>query len=102
MGTQDNLRFIKTTDKTGAALTFSVTGDALETLLFYINRHRSCPAPQIFRYLKYPACCLGSEGMAKRELACIEAGWWKRKTSRHTAFAETRQRTYQKWGCRRT
>ena len=58
--TQDDLHFVKTTDKTGAALTFSVTGDTLETLLVYIYRHRNCPAPQMFRYLKDPACCLGS------------------------------------------
>ena len=74
MFTQDDLHFIKTTDKTGAALTFSITGDTLDTLLFYIYRHRKCPAPHMFRYLKDPASCLGSERIAKRVLACMEAG----------------------------
>ena len=73
--TQDDLHFVKTTDKTGAALTFSVSGDKLDTLLFYICRHRHCPAPHMFRYLKDPPCCLGSERIAKRVLACMEAGW---------------------------
>ena len=50
--TQDELHFVKTTDKTGAALTFSVTGYTLGTLLFYGHRHRKGPASQIFVYIK--------------------------------------------------
>ena len=46
----------------------------MDTLLFCIYRHRKCPAPHMFRYLKDPACCLGSERIAKRVLACMEAG----------------------------
>ena len=93
--TKNEVHFIKTTDKTGAALTFSITGDTLDTLLFYIDRHRKCPAPHMFRYLKDPAPCLGSERIAKRVLACMEAGGvWARKSSKHTASAEPRQRTY--------
>ena len=58
---QDNQFFIRTSDKNGVALVFSVAGHTLSTLALYIHKHLHLPAPFLLRHLTKPSHCLGSE-----------------------------------------
>ena len=69
---QDDQFFICTTDKNGAALTFSVQGQTLQTLVHYMHAHLSYPAPFLIRHTGEPALCLGSERIAKRLMHIME------------------------------
>ena len=70
--TQDHRYFIKTTDKNGRALTFSVSGSTLDMTARYILQHKNYPALYLLRYTKEPHRCLGADRLAKRVLDVMQ------------------------------
>lgn len=69
---QDEQYYVKTTTKTGECIAHNVTGRTLTCLLEYMCRHIDHPAMFMFRYIKDPGQCLGSERLAKRLLQRME------------------------------
>ena len=64
--------YICTSTKGGTRRTFSVAGDTARNLVQYTWQHLAHPAVFLFRHLRDPALCLGSERIAKRCLMVLE------------------------------
>ena len=70
--TMESKDYLKTTDKTGQPLTFSITGQVVDTMKEYLHRHLQHPAMFLFRHTKTPSQCLGAERLAKRILTIMD------------------------------
>ena len=64
--------YIKTTNKQGQSLTFSVNGATLNTLINYMFLHVDHPAPFMIRYTHNKHMCMGAERIAKRTLQIMQ------------------------------
>ena len=69
--TMESQAYLRTTDKTGQAVTFSITGQVVHTMKEYLHRHLQYPALFLFRHIKNPSLCLGAERLAKRILTVM-------------------------------
>ena len=70
--TMESQDYLRTTDKTGQALTFGITGQVVHTMMKYLHRPLQYPALFLFRHIKNPSLCLGAERLAKRILTVME------------------------------
>ena len=64
--------YVKTTNKSGRALIFTLNGITIQLLIYYLAHHLDHPGLFLFRYINDKANTLGPERLAKRVLQIMK------------------------------